>query len=160
METIALTWETTLILYVGNFGVDVASQFQMAGKRTRWQWRDFAFFGKHRRCATRFLGVMTRPESLRASGGAIGREMISIIRTTHPMLSVGNFWLGVGRDFTWMASRSDGRNAISLIRKTPSTYDALIWRIMTRSKFTWPENGLLTGKRFRLFGSAVGAWSW
>ena len=96
METIALIWETPWMLYVGNFGVDVASQFQMAGKRTRWKWRDFAFFGKRRRCTTRFLGAMARPESLRVAGGTLGREMISIIRSTQPMLFVGNFWVGWG----------------------------------------------------------------
>ena len=36
MEMISLTWETPLIRYVDNFGVDVVSQFQMTGKRTRW----------------------------------------------------------------------------------------------------------------------------
>ena len=46
MEMNALIWETPLMLYVDNFGVEVASLFRMAGKRTRRQWRDFAFSWK------------------------------------------------------------------------------------------------------------------
>ena len=46
----------------------------------------------------------------------------------------------MGRNFTWPENGAGDRDAISLIWKTPSMYDALISAIMTRSKSPRPGN--------------------
>ena len=59
----------------------------------------------------------------------------------------------MGRNFTWAENGTDGRETISLIGKTPSTYNAIIaggneWVAISLGHKTEP----MAGKRFHLFG--------